>query len=73
VGFQDGDGGLGREEMGEEMRELGLPTDWLSGSGGTGETPSHYRAKSGKARTNREQGSRCPLETGLAGVFGMDI
>jgi hypothetical protein len=40
-------------------------TEWLSGSGGAGETPLHNRATLAK-RCGRERQSRCPLEPVLA-------
>jgi hypothetical protein len=47
--------------MSEAAVFLGSPTEWLSGSGGTGETPYqllHILAK----RACVERRSRCPLE-----------
>jgi hypothetical protein len=46
------------------------PTEWLSGSGGTGETPQqllHILAK----RACAERRSRCPLEAVLGALFVM--
>jgi len=38
------------------------PTDWLSGSGGTGETPSQLCANSGKTRRFSSGGAAVRLE-----------
>jgi hypothetical protein len=47
------------------MKTLSGPTDWLSGSGGTGETPSQLCTTSSRACT-LSGASRCPLEPVLA-------
>jgi hypothetical protein len=48
------------------------PTEWLSGSGGTGETPLHYRIASENALL-AERRSRCPLEPVLGGPFRIKV
>jgi len=40
----------------------GCPTEWLSGSSGTGKTLSHYRTFSGKSRL---RGAAEPLSAGI--------
>jgi hypothetical protein len=45
---------------------LSSPTVWLSGSGGTGETPSHYRITSRNALT-RERRREAPPERSVGG------
>jgi hypothetical protein len=46
---------------------LMCPTAWLSGSGGTGETPSRIVTFLAN-RLSRERRSRCPLEPLLGGL-----
>ncbi|MDO9128844.1 MAG: hypothetical protein Q7U34_03160, partial [Anaerolineales bacterium] len=45
-----------------QWQDINGLTEWLSGSGGTGETPSQLCTISGKPRSAKKRHSRCPLQ-----------
>jgi len=46
----------------KRQASLGAPTEWLSGSGGTGGTRMNDCAYAGKPRSAKKRRSRCPLQ-----------